>query len=293
VKDEDKMSEDRTTTQGFGERQPSQAVTAAKTTGLVAAAEFDDVSPVGLEKPRQEELKRSFLYLLQQGSRAAMKGSPEYVDGAEPGMFFNTGSRRVYKTVEFVPVHRALKFLEWVPIDAGGGFKGEYGPDDEYVNRFRNKDNRFSAIKTDQGTELVQTFELWALIGEPGFGLDDAELVNIPCTSIKIRAYNDWYDNARRLRYQNSAGVLVTPPIFSHRWHLTSVFEEKWKPSGAFNIRIGLAAPTKEGAFLRGSDPLRQEAASIYAMIEAGSVRADYAAAAEREPGEDDDTPPM
>jgi hypothetical protein len=267
-------------------------VAAKKDDALVPADEFDDVEATGLDHIRQEEMKPAFLYLLQQGSKAIIDGGPEYVEGAKPGRFLNTGTGKIYQTVEFVPVHRAMKFLEWVPVDDGGGFKGEHTPESEYVARFRTAANRFSSIPTDQGTELVQTFELYGLIGEPGFDLGSAELVNIPFTSIKIRFYTAWLDLAKKLRYLNSRGEWVTPPIYSHRFRLSSEFEQKWKPNGAWNVRIGLAAATKEAAFLRAADPLRQEAEKLYRLIEAGAVKADYAAS-DREPGADEDELPM
>ncbi len=274
-------------------RKPRNELAPQKPAGLPAASDFDDEAPVGLENARQEELKPSFLYLLATNSKVVNRGAAEYINGAQPGMFYSSGSGRVYEKVEFVPVHRRMTFLEWVPIDDGGGFRGEHDPDSDFVKRLRTPENRFSKIDTGNGTELVQTFELYALIGEPGFDLGSAELVNIPFTSIKIRHYSAWFDTARKLRYLNSQQQWVTPPIFAHRWLLTSEFEPKWKPNGAWNCRIALAAPTKEQAFLRAADPLRQEALKLYNMIEAGAVKSDYAA--ERQPGDDgdDDPPPM
>lgn len=277
----------------------------AKTaTALVDASEFDDMTGAGLQNARQEEMKRSILNLLQQSSGAATRGSEQYVTGAQAGMFLSSGSGQIFEKVEFVPVARDMKFLEWIPLQdeqgrpQDGGFRGEHDPDSDFVRRLRTPEYRFKKIPVpENGTELVQTMGIWALIGAPNFTMETAELVNIPFTSIKIKHYTDWYDRARRLRYPRSDGSFVVPDIWCHRWMLTAEFEQKWPPNGAWNVRIALAKPTKEESFLKAIDPLRQEAQKLAAMVESGAIKADYEqareeggtpAAAAREAGDDE-----
>lgn len=273
-------------TEGFVEdvSKPQQEV-AYITNGstlLVEYNEMDDMTGAGLEAPRPEEIRPAFLYLLQSQSKPAVRGSAEYVEGAAAGMFYSSGTRRLFdgdKGVEFIPVFREMRYVEWTPFDEGGGYHGDFGPDDAEIARWRTAANRFQALKTDRGTELVQTFTIYGLIGEPGFDASMAEAVAIPFTSIKIKHYNQWYDRARNIRYPDSNGRLVVPDIFHHRWLLTAAFEPKWKPSGAWNVRIALAGGTNpKDSFISKRDPIYQVVKETHEAIK-GGVRADYAAA--------------
>lgn len=275
-------------TEGFAEdedKSKSQEVTHTVAVNGALPTEYndmDDMTGAGLEAPRPEERRPSFLYLLQGQSKPAMRGTAEYVDGAAAGMFYSSGTRRLFdgdKGVEFIPVFRELRYVEWTPFDEGGGYHGDFGPDDPEIARWRTPENRFKALKTDRGTELVQTFSIYALIGAPGFDASMAEAVAIPFTSIKIKHYNQWYDRARNIRYPDSKGRLVVPDIFHHRWLLTAVFEPKWDPSGAWNVRIALAGGTNpRDSFISKRDPIYQVVKETHDAIK-GGLRADYAAA--------------
>ena len=50
----------------------------------------------GFENVRQESLALPILKLLQNGSGEAQKRNQNYVEGAEPGMFLNIVTKRLY-----------------------------------------------------------------------------------------------------------------------------------------------------------------------------------------------------
>lgn len=258
----------------------------------LGADEFVGDSGAGLENTRPEERKPAFLYLLQTTSKAVNRGMAEHVDGAEAGMFLSTGSGRVFEALDFIPIKRETAYVEWVPIEAGGGFVGAHDPDSEFVRQYIRSDrDRFRKIETEDGNQLIQTQTIYAMAGPPGFTLELAELVAIPFTSIKIRHYTGWFDAVKRLVYTGADGKIIHPDIYRHRWRLTSEFESKWKPNGAWNVRVALAGATKEAALVRTTDPLYPELKTLYEM--ADDMRVDYSK--ERQPGEDadDDMPPM
>src|SRR5579859_2181091 len=78
---------------------------------LVPVDDLDTMSGAGLDNPRQEEMKPSFLYLLQTNSKVVNRGADEYIEGAQAGCFLSTGSQTIYDGdagVEFVPFAREM-----------------------------------------------------------------------------------------------------------------------------------------------------------------------------------------
>src|SRR5690606_32377828 len=67
-----------------------------------------------------------FLSLLQDMSPEVKKRDPEYVDGAEPGMILNKATRTVSTEIEVQPWAADRCINEWVPREAGGGFRGRH-----------------------------------------------------------------------------------------------------------------------------------------------------------------------
>ena len=77
----------------------------------------------------QEQMTTPFLVLLQALSKAAIRGQPEYVQGAQSGMFMNTVTRDLYdgeKGLNVILSSFKESYIEWVPRSKGGGFVKEY-----------------------------------------------------------------------------------------------------------------------------------------------------------------------
>lgn len=71
------------------------------------------------------------LGLVQDLSPERKASKPEYIDGADTGMLFNTASRELYgESVNFVPVYFRKEWCIWKAQDAGGGFMGAFDSED-------------------------------------------------------------------------------------------------------------------------------------------------------------------
>lgn len=242
--------------------------------------EADDMAGEGLQDPRIEELQTPFLYLLQSTSKAVMQGTPEYVNGAQVGMFINSVTKTLYsgmEGIEVIPCYREYNFIEWVPVEAGGGFKGTKNRDDPLVDKLLGEQGRFKKLRTDSGTDLVETFSIYALVGKIGATVHEMERVIIPFTSTKIKAYKLWFNKINDIRYINSKGVYVKPNIYQHRWKMTSVFDQKRKPNGTWTINeLTLAGGTKYESLIRKNSPLFAAVKEFADLINSGSIKADY-----------------
>lgn len=81
----------------------------------------------GSEGVSAEDMSLPRLEIIQDLSPQRKKSEPQYIDGAEEGMAFNTASNELYgDNVIIVPVFFRKEFLLWKDRKAGGGFGGAF-----------------------------------------------------------------------------------------------------------------------------------------------------------------------
>ena len=94
------------------ENSNEKQVSVKQEAGLPSDALFEADAKLGFENIDQESLALPILKLLQNGSGEAQKRNANYVEGAEPGMFFNTVTRKLYdgdKGIQVIPCHYRLE----------------------------------------------------------------------------------------------------------------------------------------------------------------------------------------
>ena len=85
-----------------------------ETAGLPASVMFEEDAGKGIGKVGQEDLALPFLKVLVQLSPQVNKRDGKYVEGAEPGMIFNSVTGELYDGVKGIDVITALYKLEYV-----------------------------------------------------------------------------------------------------------------------------------------------------------------------------------
>lgn len=111
----------------------------AKPTGLATVAEFMDLADFGADASGFEGIDKDsfaipFLMVLQKTSPLVDENHAKFVDGAKPGMFYNTVTGALYDGkvgVKLIPSYFKRSFVEWGGRESatGGGFKGEFTPE--------------------------------------------------------------------------------------------------------------------------------------------------------------------
>ena len=92
--------------------------------GLPSDALFEADATKGFENVDAESVALPILKLLQNGSAEAQRKHANYVEGADPGMFFNTVTRKLYdgeKGIQVIPCHYRLEYQEWADFGTGSG----------------------------------------------------------------------------------------------------------------------------------------------------------------------------
>lgn len=210
------------------------------------------------------------------------KNSPEIetVEGAKPGMFINTATQQLYQSLRFVPATRDHMFVEWVPIDNGGGLVASYGlqePISQWAKSQRGK------ISLKNGNDLVETFYLYGLVlPEDGDDTDPYPAV-ISFTSTRIKAYKSIVNRSDSIMLRGASGRKFKAPWFCHVWRLTS--EKKVDGNQSWYIyKAEFDGPSAEAVRLAADHPVVQMGAEMVRAKTAGELKVSQEAAAGDQP---------
>ena len=146
----------------------------------LAAAEAALAESVGMgfEEVGKDNLQIPFISMVQTGNPQLKKNAPEYIAEASPGDIFNSITNQVWdgdEGITVLPVYFQMKYLEWIPLDNGGGFVGELSPDStEVKNAVWDKKNAFERLES--GNELIRTAQHWVQIVHEDGSLESAIL---------------------------------------------------------------------------------------------------------------------
>lgn len=210
------------------------------------------------------------------------KNSPEIetVTGAKPGMFINTATQQLYQTLRFVPATRDHMFVEWVPIDNGGGLVASYGlqePISQWAKSQRGK------ISLKNGNDLVETFYLYGLVlPEDGDDADPYPAV-ISFTSTRIKAYKSIVNRSDSIMLRGASGRKFKAPWFCHVWRLSS--EKKVDGNQSWYVyKAEFDGESAEAVRLPADHPVVQMGAEMVRAKTAGELKVSQEAAAGDQP---------
>ena len=106
----------------------------------------------GNEEVGFDDLTIPRLDVIQDLSPQHKKNKPEYIEGAEPGLLFNTVTMALYGSkVMFVPVFFRKEWVIWKDIKAGGGFRGAHSTQQLAVDALAELDDADQCEIQDTG----------------------------------------------------------------------------------------------------------------------------------------------
>lgn len=174
----------------------------------------------GFENLRQEDVIIPRLTIIQGLSPQIIPNKPEYDPNARVGNIYDVGLGQSFDSVEFLPCHFSVAYLEWAPRERGGGLVSisEKKPDaSTYSVNDRNQ------MVKNNGNIISETAQIYGLNlsagGRPSF---------IPFSSTQLKRSRKWMTLATGERIEVN-GVLQTPPLFYRSYTLSSVPESNAK----------------------------------------------------------------
>ena len=190
-------------------------VTEKKSAGLPANM-FEEDAAKGLGAIGQEDLALPFLKILGQLSPEVNKRDGKYVEGAEPGMIFNSVSGELYdgvKGIDVIPCFYKLEYIEWkdrgeglgAPVaiyDSSSDIMSKTKPDANYKDRLPN------------GNYIEKTASHFVIVSGDS---PSTALISMKSTQLKIsRKWNSMMSGIK----MKGANGMFTPASFSHIYKL-------------------------------------------------------------------------
>ena len=217
------------------------------------------------------------------------KNSPEIetVDGAKAGMIIDTATLKLYETIRFVPACREHTFVEWVPIDNGGGLVASYGMGEDIAKWAKTQRGK---ISLRNGNDLVETFYLFGiLLPEEGDDEGEPKPVVVSFTSTRIKTYKSIVNRSDSILLLGSGGRKFKAPWFCHVWRIGTLKKQDGNQSW-FVYTAEFDSPGKDagGARLPADSEVVQMGAEMVRQKSSGELKM----AQEGASGEQPDTPP-
>ena len=234
-----------------------------KSAGLPANM-FEDDAAKGLGAIGQEDLALPFLKILGQLSPEVNKRDGKYVEGAEPGMIYNSVSGELYdgvKGINVIPCFYKLEYIEWkdrgeglgAPIaiyDSSSDIMSKTKPDANYKDRLPN------------GNYIEKTASHFVIVSGDS---PSTALISMKSTQLKIsRKWNSMMSGIK----MKGANGMFTPASFSHIYKLKTTQMSNDKGTW-FGWEVSKVGPVTDKG-------LYDQAKSFSESISKGSVKAKH-----------------
>ena len=225
---------------------------------------FEEDAAKGLGAIGQEDLALPFLKILGQLSPEVNKRDGKYVEGAEPGMIFNSVSGELYdgvKGLDVIPAFYKLEYIEWkdrgegpgAPVaiyDSSSDIMSKTKPDANYKDRLPN------------GNYIEKTASHFVIITGDS---PATALISMKSTQLKIS--RKWNSMMSGIKLKGKNG-LYTPASFSHIYKLKTTQMSNDKGTW-FGWEVSKVGPITDAG-------LYQQAKSFSESISKGVVKAKH-----------------
>ena len=225
---------------------------------------FEDDAAKGLGAIGQEDLALPFLKILGQLSPEVNKRDGKYVEGAEPGMIYNSVSGELYdgvKGIDVIPCFYKLEYIEWkdrgeglgAPVaiyDSSSDIMSKTKPDANYKDRLPN------------GNYIEKTASHFVIVSGDS---PSTALISMKSTQLKIS--RKWNSMMSGIKMKGKNGMF-TPASFSHIYKLKTTQMQNDKGTW-FGWEISKVGPVTDQS-------LYTQAKSFSENISKGTVKAKH-----------------
>lgn len=220
----------------------------------------------GMETVTARDLTIPRLTLLQVLSPQCQKSKPEYIKGAEPGMFCDTATGRLWdgeEGITLLPVMYQLSWIEWAPRKTNRGLIMIHG--DDAVLKECTKNDKGQMI-TPEGNNVIETAQFYVINRS-----DDDRQVFVPFAGTQRKKAKKWLDLSTAER--TSEGKMR--PLFYREYLATAKMESNdqgewfgWKVDRGEKLTdiaiarkaAGYFEAVRSGALRMSDDQLMREA---------------------------------
>ena len=225
---------------------------------------FEEDAAKGLGKIGQEDLALPFLKILGQLSPEVNKRDGKYVEGAEPGMIFNSVSGDLYdgvKGIDVIPCFYKLEYIEWKDRGDGPGAPvAIYDSSSDIMSKTKADANYKDRLPN--GNYIEKTASHFVIV--TGDSTSTA-LISMKSTQLKIS--RKWNSMMSGIKLKGKNG-LYTPASFSHIYKLKTTQMSNDKGTW-FGWEVSKVGPITDAS-------IYQQARTFSDSISKGAVKAKH-----------------
>ena len=191
-------------------------VTTKTNAGALSTNIFEADANAGSQNMTQEDLALPFLKVLGQLSPEVNKMNEKFIEGAEPGMIFNTVTNQLFdgkKGVDVIPVFYERKYVEWQDRGASQGSPVAIHDADSDIVSSTTRDKSFKD-RLPNGNYLENTANHYVIFMN---GSPSSALISMKATQLKVS--RKWNSMMMGIKLNGKNG-LFTPPTYSHIYNL-------------------------------------------------------------------------
>lgn len=208
------------------EKKKTEVAKVESTAVAKVAVDFEADEGAGMGNMSAKDMLIPYYAIIQANSKVLKKTEPNYIKGAEQGMFVNTATGKTYdgeKGVVMIFCDFFTRFTEWTPVDQGGGFVAAHG-DNEDILKSTTKDEKGRDM-TARGTQIVKSADYPAIIYNEETGEIERVLVSMTSTQLKKARRLNTYANNLQLPRKDGKGM-YSPPLYYMSYKVTTVPEK-------------------------------------------------------------------
>ena len=239
-----------------------------KSNAQVPANTLEEDAGKGLGKLGQEDLALPFLKILGQLSPEVNKRDGKHVEGAEPGMIFNSVSGELYdgtKGISVIPCYYKLEYIEWKDRGEGSGAPVAIHSSASDIMSKTKMDANFKD-RLPNGNYIDKTASHFVVITQPTAA---TALISMKSTQLKIS--RKWNSMMAGIKMKGKNGMF-TPASFSHTYQLRTVQQSNDKGTW-FGWEVQKIGPVS-------NTEMYQQAKAFAENISKGNVKAKHGEAA-------------
>ena len=188
-----------------------------KESSIALASMFEQDGMAGMEQMSTDDFAMPFLRVLGQLSPETNKRDAKYVEGAEPGMIFNTVTKQAYdgeKGLNIVPCFYKREYVEWQDRGEGTGAPVAIHSVDSGIIKQATRGADYKD-RLPSGNYLENTASYFVMT-------EDLQQALITMKSTQLKVSRSWNSMMNTIKLKGKNG-LFTPASYSHVYNLSTV----------------------------------------------------------------------
>ena len=221
------------------EKRNMNQVAKKKDSNIALAGMFEADSMGGMEQMSTDDFAMPFLRVLSQLSPETNKRDSKYVEGAEPGMIFNTVTKQAYdgeKGINVVPCFYKREYVEWQDRGEGTGAPVAIHSVESGIIKEATRDG-LGKDRLSNGNYLENTASYFVMT-------EDLQQALITMKATQLKVSRTWNSMMNTLKLKGKNG-LFTPASYSHVYNLSTVQQSNDKGTW-FGWNVAMIGPVQD-----------------------------------------------